>query len=132
MTDTKATLMAARDDARLPVRDLDWVCGTLSEIATVWRRALSYLPELPPGIPVRLQDTARQLAAELVPLAEAGPGQPADLAVRAAGRFFALEDDIACARAMTDGPGIPDLGTPDCGNPSARPLRSGSGSPGAK
>ena len=59
---------------------------------------------------MRLQDAARQLAADVVPLAEAGPGQSADLAVRAAGRFFALKDDIACARAMTEGPGIPDLG----------------------
>lgn len=102
--------MAAGDEARLLAGDLDCVCGTLSEIATVWRRALAYLPDLPPGIPVRLQDAARQLAADVRSLAGAGPGQSPDLAVRAAGQFFALRDDIACARAMTNGPGLPDLG----------------------
>ena len=110
MTDTQATLMPAQDDVQLLVRDLDWVCGTLSEIATVWRRALAYLPDLPPSIPVRLQDAARQLTAGAQALAAAGPGQPPDLALRAAGELFALRDDIASARAMTNGPGIPDLG----------------------
>ena len=102
--------MTARDDARLLIGDLDCACGTLSEIATVWRRALAYLPDLPPGIPVRLQDAARHLAADVRLLADAGPGQPPDLAVRAAGQFFALTEGVACARAMTNGPGLPDLG----------------------
>jgi hypothetical protein len=110
MTDTQATLMPAHDDVELLVRDLDWVCGVLSEIATVWRRAQTYLPDLPPGIPVRLQDAARQLTAGVRSLAAAGPGQPSDLALRAAGELFALKDDIASARAKTNGPGIPDLG----------------------
>ena len=43
-------------------------------------------------------------------LADAGPGQPPELALRAAGQLFTLKDDITSARAMTNGPGIPDLG----------------------
>ena len=110
MTDTQATLLPAHDDVQLLVQELDGACGVLSEIATVWRRAQSYLPELPPGIPMRLQNAARQLAAGVQSLAAAGPGQPPDLALRAAGELFALKDDIASARAMTNGPGLPDLG----------------------
>jgi hypothetical protein len=59
---------------------------------------------------VQLQDAARQLTAGVQSLAAAGRGQPPDLAIRAAGELFALKNDIASARAMTDGPGIPDLG----------------------
>ena len=110
MTDTGAMLMAAHDDVQLLVRDLDCVCGTLSEIATVWRRALPYMPDLPPGIPERLQGAARQLTAGVQSLAAAGPGQPPDLALRVAAELFALKDDIASAQAMTKGTGIPNVG----------------------
>jgi len=110
MTDTEASLVTVRDDVQLLVRNLDCACGVLSEIATVWRRALPYLPDLSPGIPARLQDAAHQLAADVEALADAGPGQPPELALRAAGQLFTLKDDITSARAMTTGPGIPDLG----------------------
>ena len=110
MTNTEASLVTVRDDVQLLVRNLDCACGVLSEIATVWRRALPYLPDLPPGIPARLQDAAHQLAADVQALADAGPGQPPELALRAAGQLFTLKDDITSARAMTNGPGIPDLG----------------------
>lgn len=109
MAGSQAWPMTA-DDVQFLVRDLEVISGTLSEIATCWRRALPYLPGLPLGLPVRLQEVARDLAAGVRSLDAAGPGQPPDLALIAAERFAALRDDIASARARTHGPGMPDIG----------------------
>jgi hypothetical protein len=51
------------DDIRLLLADLAGICGTLSEIATIWRRASPYLPGVPAILSEQLHDAARQLAA---------------------------------------------------------------------
>ncbi len=86
------------------------VSGTLSEIATAWRHARPSRPELPVGLPLRLENAARQLVATVQALTRAGPGQRADLAFSAAGQLSALREDIAAAKAMTCGPGVPSAG----------------------
>jgi len=109
MTDTVEPLTTRRDDAQLLLGDLARICGTLSEIATVWRRALPYLPGLPLSLPLRLQDAACQLAADIQ--APVGTGQPSDPGpLSLPGRFSALRESIAAAQAMTCGPGIPRIG----------------------
>ena len=99
-----------RDGTRLVLRDLACISGTLSEISTVWRRAKPYLPDLPLILPVQLQDTVRQLAADIQALADCGPAQLPDPALSAADRFGAVRQSVACAEALTGGPGIPDVG----------------------
>lgn len=93
----------------------------VSEIAATWRRVRASWPGLPPGLPQRLADTARQLAADTRLLAGTGqekaPGMPASLARQ----MSALREDIAAARAVTHGPGAPAWATPGSGSPSARP-----------
>ena len=83
MTETQDPLMPRRDDVRLPVEDLACVSGTLSEIMTAWRRAWPGRPELQPGLLSQIQDTARQLAADIE--AAAGAGRRQDPALSAAG-----------------------------------------------
>jgi hypothetical protein len=110
MTDNCDPQMTAHDDLRLLARDLACVSGTLPEIATAWRRAKQNRPELPLGLPIRLENAARQLAAAVRALADAGPDQPPDLAFSVASQLSGLMEDIASADAMTRGPGIPDVG----------------------
>jgi uncharacterized protein YfiM (DUF2279 family) len=87
------------------VRDLAWdlACcsGALSEIATCWRRSQSLLPDLPPGLPLQLQDSARRMGADARSLAGAGPGAVPGPAADLAQRFAAFRQDFACARDMT-------------------------------
>jgi hypothetical protein len=88
--------------------DLATVSGALSEIATTWRRALPYRPDLPLDLPQRLADMARRLAADLRSLAAPGvPGQ--DLAREIAIRMSALSQGVDYARAITAG-GAADVG----------------------
>src|ERR1022692_34763 len=93
------------DMCRAEATELAWdlarVRGALSEIATCWRRSLSCLPELPPRLPLQLEDTARAIQADVLRLVDAGPNQSAGLAVEVAGRFAAFRQDITSARAMT-------------------------------
>ena len=96
--------------AQLLVGDLTTISGTLSEITTVWRRARPYRPELPLCLPVQLQAAARQLAADVGALSGGGLVQPPDQPLSVADRFCMLEQSIASARAMTRGPGIPEVG----------------------
>ena len=110
MTDTLDPPVSWHDGARLLLADLAAICGTLGEITTVWRRARPYLPELPLILPSQLQDAARQLAADIRPLAGDGPVQLPDRALSAVDRFGSLQQSIAFARAMTCGPGIPQVG----------------------
>lgn len=110
MTDTRDAPASWRDGAQLLLRDLTCICGTLSEITTVWRRARPYLPGLPASLPGQLQDTARQLAAGIRALTDDGPGQPSHQASSVAARFCALKQSIASAQAMTRGPGRPEIG----------------------
>lgn len=99
-----------RDNIRLLLSDLAVISGTLSEIATVWRRAAPCLPGLPAILPEQLHDAARQLAADIGPLTDAVAGQAPSPALPAADRFSALKEGVISAQAMTRGPGIPELG----------------------
>lgn len=98
-----------RDDLQRMLSDLACIAGTLSEIATVWRRARSYRPGLPVLVPEQLADAARQLARDIQSPA-AGRLGPHDQAVSVAERYSALEQGIASAQAMTRGSDAPDLG----------------------
>ena len=110
MTSTQDPLTARHDDTQLLLSDLARISGTLSEITTVWRRAKPYRPELPLILPEQLRDTARQLAADIRALADADPVQPSDLALSVADQFFALQESISSAQAITCGPGVPEVG----------------------
>ena len=104
MTEIHDRPVPRRDELQLLLEDLACVCGTLGEIMTAWRRAQSGRPELRPGRLVRLQDDARQLAADL----EAAT--PGGRALRAAERLAALEEEAATIRAVSTGPGSPEAG----------------------
>lgn len=109
MTGTQDPLTASHDDARL-LWDLARISGTLSEITTAWRRAKPFRPELPLILPQQLHDMARQLAAGIRALGDAGWVPSAELALSAAGQFSALREGITSAQAMTCGPGVPTVG----------------------
>jgi hypothetical protein len=102
------------DMCRAEARELSWdlacVRGALNEIATCWRRTLSYLPELPPRLPLHLEETARAIEADVLRLVDAGPNQSAGLAVEVTGRFAAFRQDITSARAMTGALDATDAG----------------------
>jgi hypothetical protein len=104
MTENHDRPVPRRDDLQLLLEDLACVGGTLSEIMTAWRRAQPGRPELRPGQLVRLQDDARQLAADLETAAEGGH------ASWAAGRLAALAAEAAAVRAVTGGPGCVEAG----------------------
>src|SRR5689334_1582562 len=104
MTEMRDRPRPRRDDLQLLLEDLAGACGALSEIMTAWRRARPGRPELRADRLVRLQEDARQLAAD--PEA-AGEG---DWALRAAGRLAALEAETAAIRAVTIGPGRIEAG----------------------
>jgi len=109
VTSTKNATATDRDNAR-PLADLVTVCGLLSEIATTWRRAWGVRPELPLDLPGRLQDTARQLAADIQELSSPGLGPDSEQAHSVRARLSAFRDDIASAQAMTCGQGVPSAG----------------------
>lgn len=104
MSEIHGRLVPRRDEFQLLLEDLACVCGTLSEIMTVWRRAQPGRPDLRPGRLVRLQDDARQLVADLEAAGEEG------WALRPAERFAVLEKEAAAIRAVTSGPGCPEAG----------------------
>ena len=74
MTPAQDPQAACGDDIRLLLADLAASSGTLSEIATVWRRASPYLPGLPAILPGQLHDAASQLAARIQAPAGPAPG----------------------------------------------------------
>jgi hypothetical protein len=78
MTQMREPLMPRRDDVQLLLWDLACVSGTLSEIRTVWRRAMSFPPELRLRRLMQIQDTARQLAADIGAAVSAGTGPSVD------------------------------------------------------
>jgi len=110
MTDSPDPLMSFRSDLQLLTRDLGCVSGTLEEIATVWRRARQCRPDLPLGLPLRLETATRQLAAIADDLARAEPGQQFQLAYLMTEQMSALERDAAAAQAMTCSAGILPVG----------------------
>jgi hypothetical protein len=110
MTSTENTSAAMPDGARLLALDLARVSGTLEEISTTWRRAWLTRPELPLRLPLRLQDTARQLAADIQELEAGDPRQPPGRALSVTSQLSAFGDGVASAQAMTCGPGMPPAG----------------------
>jgi hypothetical protein len=108
MTDIQDLPVPRRHDAKLLLEDLACVCGTLSEIMTTWRRAMPWRPELPLSSLTALQDTTRQLAADIATAGCAGPRQ--GLALSVAERFSVLKEVIADARATTCAPGTAEAG----------------------
>jgi hypothetical protein len=108
MTGTQSSLVNARGDIQPIAWDLATVSGALSEIATTWRRARR--PDLPPGVPQRLADTAQQLAADVRLLTGTGHGKAPGMPASLARQMSALRHDVATARAMTHGPGDPGVG----------------------
>ena len=101
MTEISDRPVPRRDEVRLLLEDLACVSGTLSEIMTAWRRAQPYHPELQPGRLVRLQDAARQLAADI----QAAGIAAVHLEPPMAARLTALEEDAVAVRELTTGPG---------------------------
>ena len=104
MTENHERPVPRRGELQFLLEDLACVGGTLSEIMTAWRRAQPHRPGLQPGRLVRLQDAARQLAADLETAGEEG------WALRAAERLTALEEEAAAIRTVTSGPGCPEAG----------------------
>jgi hypothetical protein len=110
MTGTQGSQVTTRGDIQPTAWDLATVSGALSEIATTWRRAQAGRPDLPPGLPQRLADTALHLAADARLLAGTGQGKAPGMPASLAGQMSALRHDVAAARAMTHGPGDPGVG----------------------
>jgi hypothetical protein len=101
-------LPVPRHDAKLLLEDLACVCGTFSEIMTAWRRAMPWRQELPLSSLTALQDTTRQLAADIAAAGRAG--QRLDPALSMAARFSVIKGAIADARATTCAPGTAEVG----------------------
>jgi hypothetical protein len=101
-------LPVPRHDAKLLLEDLACVCETLSEIMTAWRRAMPWRPELPLSSLTALQDTTRQLAADIATTGRAGPRL--DPALSMAVRFSVIKGAVADARATTCAPGTAEAG----------------------
>ena len=110
MTESSVRLRSAGGDFQRMALDLRCASGTLSEIATVWRRARPCRPDLPLGLPLQLEAATHQLARIVDGLAWAGAGYRPDLACPVTEQMSALERDLAAARAMTCGAGIPPVG----------------------
>jgi len=110
MTGKQDLLARSRNDVRLLLWDLACIAWTLSEIATVWRRARPYLPELPALVPEQLADAARHLASVIESLADASLLKPYAQAASLVAQSSTLQQGIASAQAITSGDGVPDLG----------------------
>jgi hypothetical protein len=108
MTEIQDPPVPRRHDAKLLLEDLACVCGTLSEIMTAWRRTMPWRPELPLSSLTTLQDTTRQLAADIAAAGRASPRL--DPALSVAARFSVIKKAIADARATTSAPGTPEVG----------------------
>jgi hypothetical protein len=110
MTAVQTLPMTNRDDVRPLAWDLARASGTLDEIATTWRRAWHDMPQLPLGLPLRLQDDARQLEAAVRRLADDGHGWEPGQAELPARQLSALRAQAAAARSITCGPGSHGIG----------------------
>ena len=110
MTAVQTLPMTVRAGIQPLAWDLACASGTLSEIATTWRRAWPDMPQLPLGLPLRLQDAAHQLAAAARPIGEDDPGWAPGQAALVTGQLSALCAQAAAARAITCGPASPGIG----------------------
>lgn len=91
-------------DGPAQLRDLVWdmaaAKGALDEIATCWRRLSGTSPGLPLLLPIRLQETADLIEADVRTLAAAKPGQAVGPATAAVRRFAQFQRDITAAQAL--------------------------------
>jgi hypothetical protein len=110
MTESSLQLRSAGGDFQRIALDLRCMSGTVSEIANVWRRAGPCRPGLPLGLPLQLEAATHQLARIVDDLAWAGTGSRPDLACPVTEQMSVLERDLAAAKAMTCGAGIPPVG----------------------
>jgi hypothetical protein len=110
MGDAPDPLTSLRGDLQLLARDLGCISGPFTEIATVWRRARHCRPDLPLGLPLRLESAARHLTGISDDIAWSEPSQRPPLAFQLAEQMSALERDVAAAEAMTCGADIPPVG----------------------
>lgn len=105
MTDCSPALMQVPGDigqqARDLAQDLDAVYDVLNEIASCWPRAQISMADRCAGRPLHLQEAVWRIESDVRSVAEGGPGERADLALRIAGQFNLLRADMASAQSMT-------------------------------
>src|ERR1700761_4851792 len=93
------------DELQPLVRALARVHGSLTEIATVWRRVTPDRTGLPLALPLRLAESVHELIGSVT-------GDPAELA----GRLADLERELAAAAALTSGAGASEAGASGVGD----------------
>lgn len=110
-THDQAALRAPESDIRRLAEYLAWdlarVRGSLSEIEKSWRSARSFLPKLPPQLPLQLSAEFAQLEAEVLLLAGTTAAERPALAVDVMRQFTSLRADATSAQAMTQVAGMP-------------------------
>jgi hypothetical protein len=87
------------DETQPLIQALARVHGSLTEIATVWRRVAPDRPGLPRALPLRLANSVHDVMAAV-------GTDPAGIPARLAD----LERNLAAAAALTDVPGAPAAG----------------------
>jgi hypothetical protein len=110
MTESSDQMARVRREFQAVTRDLGCMSGALREIATVWRRVRSSRPDLPLRLPLQLDAGTHQLARIVNDLAWNAPSQRPGPALLMVEQMAALERDLAAARAMTCGAGVPPVG----------------------
>ena len=110
MTDKPRTLTPAPDDLQLLIHALTSMPGGFSEVATVWRRLRPSRPDLPLGVPLRLERSALQVQETAEGLHRAGPREWPALLAKVTAQLAVLDAGITAASALTCGPGIPPAG----------------------
>ena len=110
MADGSQAETQVTDDRQLLVHALTSMTGAFSEVATSWRRVHRSRPDLPLDVPLRLERSARRLAALAERLRWAAPGEWPAWMLEIGNQLTALEEGIAAASAMTCGPGAPPAG----------------------
>jgi len=110
MTESSDQRARVRREFQAMTRDLGCMSGALREIATVWRRARPSRPDLPLRLPLQLDAGTHQLARIAEDLAWNTPSQRPGPALLMVEQMSALERDLAAARAMTCGAGVPPVG----------------------
>ena len=110
-THDRAALRASESDIRRLAEYLTWdlarVRRSLSEIEKSWRSARSFLPKLPPQLPLQLSAEFAQLEAEVHLLAGTNAAERPALAEDVMRQFASLRADAASAQAMTQVAGMP-------------------------
>lgn len=110
MTDESRTLTPTPDDLGLLIGALTSMPGALSEVATVWRRLRRSEPDLPLGVPLRLEGSVRHLKQMIEDLRWAGAREWPALMLEVINQLAILDAGIAAASALTSSPGRPPAG----------------------